>query len=317
MSRDNPSLAMEHCPMCRASDWVAVPGPKRSWTYLRCTRCGHQLLFPMPTDLDLSAFYNSRYRVPLDAYLQGARREFPRVSDFIGRWRTGRMLEVGCSYGEMLWLFSSAGWDVEGVELDARAASYAREQRGLRVHAGTLEEVRDVLTPGYDVIAAYHVVEHIPEPARFFGLLVPLLRPGGCLVLKTPNGASVAARAAHGWWQWASPPEHIHLFTPRSIATLLAGVGLAVDRCITRRGDARGTLAECTRAFIRRAVPGLATYRGSTAPARRRAPASRLARRISESAMDFVGRPIDWLIDAAGSQGRPIGAEILLLARRV
>src|SRR5690242_15214196 len=142
----------ERCPACRSENVVDVAGPQRRWRYRRCASCGHRWLRPMPTEAELTSYYNSSYAVPQERYRARVDEEFPVLERLLRRAgaQPARMLEIGCSYGDMLARFAAAGWEVEGVELDARAAAYARNTLGLIVHHGTLDGVRTLLRPPYN-----------------------------------------------------------------------------------------------------------------------------------------------------------------------
>jgi len=222
----------------------------------------------------------------------------------------------------MLARFAAEGWEVEGVEVDARAAAHARDDFGLVVHEGSLEDVRAALRPPYDLIAMFHVIEHVTCVAALADVLATLIAPGGLLLLKTPNAACLASRILRGWWEWSAVPEHVHLFTASSLRTVLVRAGFTPETVITRRGDARGTLHELLRGAARRlagtrprgerlfeavdentALPppisGSATY-------------SMLAR-----ILDGTSMPVDWLLDATSrAMNAPLQPELLVVARR-
>jgi hypothetical protein len=70
------------------------------------------------------------------------------------------------------------------------------------------------------------------------------LREDGMLILKTPNAASWIAKRTGAYWQWLSPPAHIHLFSPRTLVLALEKSGFQVERICSRRGDAHNNLFE-------------------------------------------------------------------------
>jgi hypothetical protein len=57
------------------------------------------------------------------------------------------------------------------------------------------------------------------------------VRPGGALVLTTPNPACIHARIKGiRRWNMVDPPHHLNLFTRRALATLLGRHGLRIVR---------------------------------------------------------------------------------------
>jgi hypothetical protein len=80
------------------------------------------------------------------------------------------------------------------------------------------------LTPPYDCIAAFHVLEHQHDPIAFLTRLTGLLAPGGLIYLEVPN-------TYRPWWL-GKPVEvffcTVHLFNygPRALGALLRAAGL-------------------------------------------------------------------------------------------
>lgn len=136
----------------------------------------------------------------------------------------GRLLEIGCSTGEMLGAASSS-FTVMGVEADERTSRAARAH-GLDVFTGTLCDAR--LPDGhFDAAAMYHVIEHVPSPRRELRELRRIIKPGGWLVLETPNIATVWYRLLGARWRQFIP-DHIFFFTPRTITRLCESGGFEV-----------------------------------------------------------------------------------------
>lgn len=141
-----------------------------------------------------------------------------------------RLLEIGCGYGHFLAAARDRGYDVAGVELSRPAAAYARERLGLDVRRGQLADAG--LTGGFDVIAAWDTLEHVPDPAAFLRVACSLLAPGGVLAFSTPYFSSLPARLLRQRWWTLKPAEHIWHFTPQHHRLVFARAGLAVTRIV-------------------------------------------------------------------------------------
>ncbi len=120
------------------------------------------------------------------------------------------------------------GWDVAGVEPDHKAAELIRTKFDLNIHEGLLE---DAVFPDntFDVITMHHVIEHLPDPVRTLKQCLRVLRQGGRLVLVTPNPISAGSKRYGPDWRDLDPPRHLHLFTPRSIAHVIAEAGFEME----------------------------------------------------------------------------------------
>src|SRR5215831_12913395 len=78
--------------------------------------------------------------------------------------RHRRLLDVGAHAGRLMGLAKRDGWDVEGIELNARTAARAGASTGAVVHQGNIFTV-DPDAP-FDALTLVDVLEHIPDPRR-------------------------------------------------------------------------------------------------------------------------------------------------------
>jgi SAM-dependent methyltransferase len=101
----------------------------------------------------------------------------------------GRLIDIGCGNGRLLWRAKQAGWEVKGLELDPATAEHAARVVGCEVVA------RDFLAAdpppadreAFDVVSLRHVLEHLPYPQVAMEKISGLLRPGGWLLVEIPN----------------------------------------------------------------------------------------------------------------------------------
>jgi 2-polyprenyl-3-methyl-5-hydroxy-6-metoxy-1,4-benzoquinol methylase len=316
--RANPkSLA---CPICASVRSAPLGGPQNEWRYLQCTDCRHAWLVPTPDEQALRTHYNSAYQVPRAAYFGTVNREFPALRRKVERLTAGRkMLEIGCSYGGMLARFAGVGWKVEGVELDHRAVEVASNELSLHVEAGTIEDVAVKLSPPYDVITAYHVIEHVTDPAAFLSQIRTLLTADGILVLRLPNGSSAVAQLTRGWWEWFIAPEHVNVFSPRSISTLLQQEGFTVISQTSRRGDGNRLLFEAAKTVGRWGYRSLVRRNADDAHLRSKrstSPSDTSAYQVVRGALNVLGAPLDWAIGLADRVGLRSMPEMIIFTRR-
>lgn len=141
------------------------------------------------------------------AYYAAAKWEYADVLRHLSaRQRGGSLLEVGCGPGHFLEHARRYFQHATGVDFNEAAVREARA-RGLDVHSAGL----DTLTGPFDVIAAFQVIEHVPNPREALGQLVRLLRPGGELIIAVPNEDSLL-----GTLEWNClnlPPHHVTCWT--------------------------------------------------------------------------------------------------------
>jgi 2-polyprenyl-3-methyl-5-hydroxy-6-metoxy-1,4-benzoquinol methylase len=133
-----------------------------------------------------------------------------------------RVLDVGCALGFFLEAALEHGLDAHGIDASNAAISAIRPRFGERVKSGTLASVPDREHASYDIVFASDIIEHIPKPHEFVAQVARLLKPAGEFVGITPNARSLLARISGKRWVSFKPPEHVILYTPRQMRTLLS-----------------------------------------------------------------------------------------------
>jgi SAM-dependent methyltransferase len=80
----------------------------------------------------------------------------------------------------------------------------------------------------FDVVTAWHVVEHLQDPHALVREVQRILRPGGLFVVEVPNFASWQARLGQDRWFHLDVPRHLLHYTPHALLQLLNHYGLRV-----------------------------------------------------------------------------------------
>jgi O-antigen chain-terminating methyltransferase len=136
----------------------------------------------------------------------------------------GAMLaDLGCGRGEWLELVRSEGWAAQGVDLDEGMLRACRDL-GLDVRQGdALSYLKGLPDASVAVVSAFHVAEHLP-----FDVLqavtteaLRVLRPGGLLVLETPNPENLVVGSS-GFYM---DPTHTRPLPPLLLSFLPEFVG--------------------------------------------------------------------------------------------
>lgn len=123
----------------------------------------------------------------------------------------GPVLDLGCGRGEALAAFGEAGLEARGVDGNAEMVARCRE-RGLAAEVGDLaDHLAQVAAEGLGAVVSFHVIEHLPAESldRLVRLAWRALRPGGVLILETPNPLSVVV-AARNFWRDPTHRRPIH-----------------------------------------------------------------------------------------------------------
>lgn len=140
----------------------------------------------------------------------------------------GSLLDVGCGGGRYLRRMQRKGWRVTGIDFDEQATRRVRERYGIDTHTGDLIDAR-LPTASFDAITMSHSIEHLPDPAATLRECLRLLKPGGHLVVVTPNVESRAASLFGACWRGWEPPRHLFLFSTGTLRQFLLDAGFVVD----------------------------------------------------------------------------------------
>jgi SAM-dependent methyltransferase len=136
----------------------------------------------------------------------------------------GSLLEVGCGYGFLLdeakpYFDYRAGIDFSGA---VKSAS----ERADRVYQGDLDMIPDV--ERFDCIILVSVIEHVHRPVEYMRKLRQRLRPGGKLVVATPDVDSIFRRLlGRRWPGFQVIPEHVAFYSRPTLSALMAKAGFA------------------------------------------------------------------------------------------
>jgi SAM-dependent methyltransferase len=234
-------------------------GAPGSWGFKSCPNAGCGLIWldPMPAEGEIGKAYRNYYthrsfspphggsaadRVLLAVYfaidnlvsritgLSALRRRAEVMH--LDAIPPGRLLDVGCGDGTIMARLRRLGWSAEGTEVDAEAAAHARTEHGLTVHLGPLETL-GFPDDAFDAVVMNHVIEHVHDPVSLLKECRRILRPGGRLIVVTPNAMSLGHRIFGKDWGHLDPPRHLHLFSRGTLRDCAekAGLGIAGVRC--------------------------------------------------------------------------------------
>lgn len=147
-----------------------------------------------------------------------------RITDLMRYVGRGRLLEVGASTGELL-AAARGCFEATGVEADA-ASSLTARRRGLDCRCGTLGAM-SFEDGSFDSAVMYHTIEHLESPRRALQEVSRILRPGGWLVIETPNIATLWYHLLGARWRQFIP-DHRYFFTPETMGRLCDETGFEI-----------------------------------------------------------------------------------------
>jgi len=137
------------------------------------------------------------------------------------------LLDVGCGRGELLDLCKAAGIEAHGFDTNERSVADLRA-RGISADLAGVPECFAAIDDGsIGSIAALHVVEHLSVGGVFalYRQAARVLRPGGLLMIETPNAEALAVSASDFW----RDPTHLAPRHPAALTLLGREHGFEVD----------------------------------------------------------------------------------------
>lgn len=206
-----------------------------------CESCGFVFILPRP-DLtwheeaykagEFSALARSSAKPSYQKLRQTeeqAATRFRILQNYIGDkiWQNGkeqplRALDVGCGTGSFLRFLKGAGWEVVGLEPDGKYTEGVREQFGIDIQAKFMEEYQS--DEAFDLVASFHVIEHVDQPDVFLQQCRKLLKQDGRLLLECPAIDRIYGdKVDFFFWD-----VHVNTFSRKTLSAFLAKNGFEV-----------------------------------------------------------------------------------------
>jgi SAM-dependent methyltransferase len=160
-----------------------------------------------------------------------------RLLNLLKKWgiSSGALLDVGCFGGLFLRNAKLRGFEVVGVEPNTDAVSHVRNLYHFDVRQGSLRSGQ-FASNHFSAVSLLDVIEHLPDPIVEMRECCRVLRPGGLLLMTTPNVKGLiqqvvrAKRWVSGqpWCPIDDVPWHLWGFTPETLSICASKAGLEV-----------------------------------------------------------------------------------------
>jgi 2-polyprenyl-3-methyl-5-hydroxy-6-metoxy-1,4-benzoquinol methylase len=238
------------CPVCSGQGELlyrdqedGLFGAPGKWSIRKCLsiQCGLCWLDPVPIEEDMHRLYEVYYThgqkfvqpgikawlrhtlvsayesvklVPLGILgLTAEKRQFSTM--FLSDLPPGRVLDIGCGDGLLLYQMHLKGWSVIGLDFDRDAIEAAREKYGKFGFELLQTDLMSARFPdnSFDAVTMNHVIEHVPDPIALLAEVNRILKPGGRLVSITPNVQSWGHSLFGECWRGLEIPRHLQILS--------------------------------------------------------------------------------------------------------
>ena len=104
----------------------------------------------------------------------------------------GRALDIAAAQGNFSLALAALGHDVTWNDFRGELIDYVRMKLppgvAMAFEPGNILDKADDLADRFDLVLALEVVEHVAHPDQFLASVARLVRPGGHIIVSTPNG---------------------------------------------------------------------------------------------------------------------------------
>jgi 2-polyprenyl-3-methyl-5-hydroxy-6-metoxy-1,4-benzoquinol methylase len=216
------------CEICGTNEWnsIVYEGAVRSGSFgtqteggkvARCDGCGVDRL-DESVNISALAYESDNYRIAMaqgleveDFFSHADPVQIYNLSAFWPLSLRGKVIaDIGCGAGSFLSHVSGLAEKIIAVEPTERYHNSLR-QRGYDVFSYATDALK-VHPEGVDLAVSFQVIEHVLNPRAFLTELAALLKPGGSLIIATPNRNDILLkllpeefspffyRTAHRWY---------------------------------------------------------------------------------------------------------------------
>ena len=194
---------------------------------LECTNCGLVAL-DSAGHIETSHYENSGMHgeaVPsMTQWLRDTAQDDQRRFDMLKPAIVNRkVLDFGCGAGGFVLKAQALAASVAGVELEERVHDHWGD-------ALTLHRSLDAAGGGYDLVTAFHVIEHLADPRVMLKNLAACMASGGRLVVEVPSSedALLTLYANDAFQKFTYWSQHLYLFNADTLRVLANQAGLKV-----------------------------------------------------------------------------------------
>lgn len=230
------------CPLCEKDNFIVLD-TERGLSIVKCKEC--DLIYTNPRAKDAEenyfgeaeTFYNEARLAFSGKKPHHRDRNYEYELKHIKKIKPkGKLLDVGSNMGFFLRTAKKYGFDVEGVEPSPSLSKLSKENWDIKIHTSFLEDA-NLPENSFDVITLIDVFEHVTNPRELLEVSSGLLKSGGIIAIKVPNGdynhfkmklGNITGKGKNmDIW---STCEHVVHYTPKTFKKMVEKSGYKVKK---------------------------------------------------------------------------------------
>jgi 2-polyprenyl-3-methyl-5-hydroxy-6-metoxy-1,4-benzoquinol methylase len=204
--------------------------PEGNVSIVKCANCGHIYQNPRLSDEEIKKSYQKKkdfYRsLPREKNLPSLNMVNNKRIEKIEKITKGRILDIGCAFGNLLSVAKYRDWDAYGVEISSHMANVAKKHGN--IFLGTLERAR-YKKDFFDAITMFDVLEHVTDPENTLKECNRIMKNGGVLVIQTPAIDSMYAKIKSKNWDYYGL-QHLNYFSLSDMKKILKKTGFMIKK---------------------------------------------------------------------------------------
>jgi ubiquinone/menaquinone biosynthesis C-methylase UbiE len=205
------------CPVCKRQAQFSFRKRSESFELRECSRCCVQFWSPFKNPG--AAWYEEGNTIVEPKIGRAYHKYF--LEQYGNALRGKNVLDVGCGTGEFLSQVQKRGAEVWGMDIDAKALTFAKE----RFHVANVHSNLDFESPQFDIITCFETIEHVDDPLSLLQNIAGKLKGNGVLILSTPSRERMLANLN----RWDFPYNHLTRWNKESLANVGSFAGLEIQ----------------------------------------------------------------------------------------
>lgn len=210
--------------VCRLCDSELV---LKRWVGGECDNRGSVSTATTPTNEELAEFYrafNEKYKGGGSSEGINLKRYARSYLNIVQKYINNRVLiDIGSFTNPFPNLAAREGFEVTLLDY----IKPINLSQNVKFTQGSIDDESVALRylNNFDVVTAWAVAEHLPRPTISAKIMASICRPGGIILLTTPEIGTLLFKYSVGRTGWFYPPEHLNLISPKAISKIFEDCG--------------------------------------------------------------------------------------------